>query len=167
MYKKVMADMEKTTLLRMRDEEGMSMQEIATSIGCSKATVYRIIGPMTPEERARRKSEAGRRGAASKWSKTSEGGYTVERKMHSYMQREEPQADAEPAAVLAVKRAPIMLSGAFMHYVVSADGKTIDVETEEGRALMQIPAEKLETFIAELTAIHKNIGVQKPMQFWG
>lgn len=82
------------------------------------------------------------------------------------MRREEPQEDAEPAAVLVVKRAPIMLSGAFMDYVVAADSKMIDVETE-GRTLMQIPAEKLETFIAELTAISRNIGAEKPMQFWG
>ena len=43
----------------------------------------------------------------------------------------------------------------------------IDVETDEGRTLIQIPAEKLGTFIEELTAIKKNIGQAEPMRMWG
>ena len=59
-----------------------------------------------------------------------------------------------------------MLAGSFMDYVVSADSKMIDVE-KEGRTLIQIPTDSLSTFINELAAISRNIGEQKPMQFWG
>lgn len=91
----------------------------------------------------------------------------MERKIHSYM----PPRDEEPApaAVLVMKpvKMAIPLRGEFMHYVISPDRDLIDVETEGGRALLQVPADKLDTFIAELNAIKKNIGAEKPMQFWG
>lgn len=162
MYKKVMADMDKTTLLRMRDEEGMTLGEIASAVGCTKSTICRILGPMSPEQRRQRKQQ----GARSRWSSATEGGYTVERKLQSFMPQAEAAKEEPAAAVLAVKRAPILLSGAFMDYVVSADSQMIDVE-KEGRTLIQIPAERLSEFIAELAAISRNIGEQKPMQFWG
>lgn len=166
--RKLLSDMDKTQLIKMR-EGGMSNIAIAKSLGCSQSTVYKILGPMPKEMRSRIAREAGARGGAAKWSKTSEGGYTVERKMHSFMHAsevlEQPERE-QAAAILAVKRAPIMLAGSFMDYVVSADSKMIDVE-KEGRTLIQIPTDSLSTFINELAAISRNIGAEKPMQFWG
>ena len=86
--------------------------------------------------------------------------------MKSFMPQPE-ESEQERAAVLAVKKSPVCLSGAYMCYCVSAERDTVDVETAEGRVLMQIPADKLETFIAELGAIKNNIGAERPMQFWG
>ena len=166
--RKLLSDMDKTQLIKMRSE-GMTNQEIADAVGCSKMTIYRILGPMSAEEKAQRQRAGGRRSAESKWSKTSEGGYTVERKMKSFMHApevlEQPEQE-QAAAILAVKRAPIMLTGSFMDYVVSADSKMIDVE-KEGRTLIQIPTDSLSTFINELATISRNIKEQKPMQFWG
>lgn len=71
--RKLLADMDKTQLLRMR-EEGMSDGEIAEAVGCCKMTIYRALGPLSPEQRQKRQREGGRSGAESKWSKTSEGG---------------------------------------------------------------------------------------------
>lgn len=171
MYRKTrgfMKDMDKNELLKMR-EGGMSNAAIAASLGCSQSAVYNILGPMPKEMRSRIARETGARGGRAKWSNQTEGGYTVERKMKSFMHAsevlEQPEQE-QAAAVLAVKRAPIMLSGQFMDYVVSADSKSVEVE-KEGRVLMQIPAENLVTFIKELAAISRNIGEQKPMQFWG
>ena len=159
-----MKDMDKTTLLKMR-EDGMTNAEIAVSLGCSKQTIYNIIGPMPAEMRKRIFRENGTRNLKAA-KERREGGYTVERKMQSYMPKSEKPEPEQAEAVLAVKRAPVMLSGAFMDYVVSADSKSVEVE-KEGRVLMQIPAENLTTFIKELAAISRNIGEQKPMQFWG
>lgn len=69
-----MKDMDKTTLLRMRDEENMTLQQIAMRVGCSKTTICNILGPMTPEERARRKAEGARRSAESRRRESPEGG---------------------------------------------------------------------------------------------
>ena len=73
MYKPLMSDMDKTQLLNMRDE-GMTYGEIATAVGCSRATVSRILGSMPPEMLRERRRAGGRRGSSTKWSKTSEGG---------------------------------------------------------------------------------------------
>ena len=74
----------------------------------------------------------------------------------------------EPArAVLAVRNSTINLLGSFMAYCISADRSVIDVETPEGRCLMQIPADKLDQFIDELTAIKKNINDKSYKPFWG
>lgn len=165
MYKKLMCDMDKATLLNMRDG-GMSNAEIAVSVGCSKATIYKLIGKQ-PEDISKRARNAGYARAWEARRKPAEGGYTTERKMQSFMPKRE---EAEPAsAVLVMKpvKMPIPLRGEFMHYVISPDRDLIDVETEGGRALIQIPAEKLDTFIAELNAIKKNIGAAQPMPFWG
>lgn len=167
MYKKLMQDMDKTTLLRMRDEEGMSYAEIAEAVGCSKGTIHRILGPLPMEVRRERQAAAGRKYGGGKATRTREGGYTVERKMQSFMRHEEPQEPARAVLVMKPVKMPIPLRGEFMHYCISADRDVIDVETEQGRALIQIPADKLDTFIEELTAISRNIGSEKPMQFWG
>lgn len=159
--RKLLADMDKTMLLKMR-EEGMTNQEIADAVGCSKMTIYRTLGPMTTEQRSVRN----RQNAYNRTAKISEGGYTVERKMQSFMpQREEPAK-----AVLVMKTlppAPIPLHGEFADYTISADRQTIEVENEKGRVLILVPAEKLGTFITELQAIEKNIAAENLMQFWG
>ena len=68
-----MKDMDKTTLLKMRDEEGMSINEMVAAVGCSKSTLYRILGPMPTEERVKRQSAGGKKGG---WNarKEREGG---------------------------------------------------------------------------------------------
>ena len=163
--RKLMADMDKTQLLRMRDEENMTYDEMAAAVGCSKTTLCKILGPMSPEQRAERKRAGGRKSSANRWSKSSEGGYTVERKLQSFKpQREEP----EPVkAVLTVKRRDIQLAGAYMHYTVSASGSCVDVETEQGNVLISVPNDKLDAFIEELTAIRHHLGDVKTMEFWG
>lgn len=69
-----MKDMDKTVLLRMRDDEGMTYAEMATALGCSKTTLISILGPMSPEERARRKAEGARRAREARMRKSPEGG---------------------------------------------------------------------------------------------
>lgn len=157
-----MKDMDKTTLLKMRDD-GMTNAEIAVSLGCSKQTIYNLIGSMPPEMRRRIFQENGANNLKAA-KERREGGYTVERKAPSMM----PQREAEPVkAVLAVKKAPIRLSGTFMHYTICPGREMIDVETEEGRTLIQVPADMLGTFIEELTAIQKNINTAQSVPFWG
>ena len=62
---------------------------------------------------------------------------------------------------------PVNLHGTFMDYYIPADRSRIDVETAEGRCLMQIPAEMLDTLIEELNAIRNNIGSEQVLPFWG
>ena len=69
-----MQDMDKTTLLRMRDEEGMTYEEMATALGCSKTTLMNILGPMTPEERKRRRLEGIKRSKEARRGNSHEGG---------------------------------------------------------------------------------------------
>ena len=87
-----------------------------------------------------------------------------ERKALSYT----PKRD-EAKAVLVMKpmQVAIPLHGSYMDYTISADRKTVDVDNSEGRTLMQIRAEMLDTFIAELTAIRNNIDGDGMRQFWG
>lgn len=89
------------------------------------------------------------------------------RKMKNFMP-EKPEPEEEPVrAVLAVRKAPVMLTGSFANYCVGADRDVVEVETTGGSVLMQIPADKLGAFIDELITIHKNIGKVQPMEFWG
>lgn len=161
--RKLLADMDKTQLLSMR-EQGMSNAEIALAVGVSKPTIYRMLGKQ-PEEITKARNASGYvKMAQTRFGNKSEGGYTVERKAKSYM----PRREEEPVkAVLAVKKSPIRLSGAFMHYTICPDREMIDVETEEGRTLIQVPADMLDTFIKELTAIQKNMNTAQSVPFWG
>lgn len=152
-----MKDMDKTVLLRMRDEEGMTYQEMATALGCSKSTLANILGPMTPEERAKRKAEGAKRSAETRWRKSPEGGFNTERKMKSFMPQREKEEQKRAVLVLKpVAPQPIPMHGEFMDYTISPDRQTVDVETEQGRCLMQIPVEKIGLFIDELDAIRRN-----------
>lgn len=164
-----MKDMNRADLLKMRDG-GMGNAAIAVSVGCSVKTIYDLIGPQPPEITKRNRREGMARASESRWSKTSVGGYTVERKMKSFMPPRE-ELEEQKKAVLVVKpmKTPIPLHGEYMDYVISADRDLIDVDTSEGRTLMQIQMDKLDLFIAELTAIKNNAGIDKPMkvQFWG
>lgn len=86
----------------------------------------------------------------------------MERKAPSFM----PQREDKPVdAVLVVKKAPIRLHGACFDYTL--DEKTVEVETEEGRVLLSMDTDKLGTFIEELQAIQKNMGVAQAAPFWG
>lgn len=157
-----MKDMDKTTLLKMRDD-GMTNAEIAVSLGCSKQTIYNLIGSMPPEMRRRIFQENGANNMKAA-KERREGGDTVERKAPSMM----PQREAEPVkAVLAVKKTDTHLTGTYKNYVVAADRSCIDVETDDGRTLLNIPADMLGTFIEELTTIQKNMNTVQSVQFWG
>ena len=159
--RKLLADMDKTQLLNMCDE-GLSNEEIAFRVGCSYQTIYRAIGKQPDHITVRRKSEGHVMIAGT--ARTSEGGYTVERKAPSFM----PQREEEPAkAVLVVKKAPIHLHGACFDYTLDESRKSLEVETEEGRVLLSMETDKLGTFIEELQAIRKNMSVAQTAPFWG
>lgn len=160
--------MDKTTLLRMRDEEGMTLNQIAIAVGCSKATISKILGPMTPEERHRRKVENGKKSCEIRWGKPIEGGYSVERKANSFMpQREQEEPKRAVLVMKTIAPQPIPLHGEFMDYTISPDRQTVDVETEQGRCLMQIPIERIGMFIDELDAIRRNAASGQALPFWG
>lgn len=157
-------DMDKTELLKMR-EDGMTNAQIASALGCSSWSIINLIGKqpdwMTRENRrkAMQNREANRRmdGTPMPASVSPRGGTAV--------REEEPKK-----CVLVVKTLPPMpipLHGEFMDYVISADRTSVDVETEQGRCLLQIPMEKIDTFIAELNAIKRNASSGAAGQFWG
>lgn len=157
-------DMDKTVLLKMR-EDGMTNAQIASALGCSSWSIINLIGKqpdwMTRENRrkAMQNRESNRRmdGTPMPAAQSPRGGTAV--------REEEPKK-----CVLVVKSLPPMpipLHGEFMDYVISADRTSVDVETEQGRCLLQIPMEKSDTFIAELNAIKRNASSGAAGQFWG
>jgi hypothetical protein len=158
-----MKDMNRADLLKMR-EGGMSNAAIAVSLGCSKTTVYQLIGKQPPEISKRNKELGYIAMRKENREKPTEEGYTVQRKAPSMMPRRE---EAPVKAVLAVRKSAIQLAGAFSNYTISPDRTLIDVEDASGRVLYQFQADKLDTFIAELTAIQRNIGQAQPMEMWG
>lgn len=154
MYRrKFMQDLSRSELMSMRDT-GMSNADIAQSLGCSVAMVYKLIGKQPPEM-----SRANR--SAARMDGTPQGKSRCGMEMDSEIPKR---------AVLVVKPTepqPINLHGAFMDYFIPADRSRIDVETPEKRCLMQIPAEMLDTLIEELNAIRNNIGSDTVLPFWG
>lgn len=157
-------DMDKTELLKMR-EDGMTNAQIASALGCSSWSIINLIGKqpdwMTRENRRKgmQNRESNRRmdGTPMPAAQSPRGGTAVH--------EEEPKK-----CVLVVKSLPPMpipLHGEFMDYVISADRTSVDVETEQGRCLLQIPMEKIDTFIAELNAIKRNASSGAAGQFWG
>ena len=161
-------DMDKGKLLEMR-AAGMSNREIAAAQGCSYWSINNLIGPqpaeMTLANRSKAIAEANRsRGCAGV------------RKVNSFMHPEDAQAAVkdEPQithrAVLVKKNVapqPIPLHGEFMDYTISADRKMVDVETEQGRCLIQIPIDKIGLFIEELDAIRRNAAGGENLVMWG
>lgn len=85
--RKLLADMDKTQLLRMRDE-GMSNAEIASAVGCCDVTLRKLIGKQ-PDWITQKNRETGHRAMAkTKREKYSEGG------VHRGVQDDELQAAA-------------------------------------------------------------------------
>ena len=71
--RKLMADMDKTQLLNMR-EEGMSNAEIAQAVGCCSVTILKLIGKQ-PDWITQKNRTAGYSAMAqTKREKYSEGG---------------------------------------------------------------------------------------------
>lgn len=68
-----MKDMNRADLLSMR-EGGMSNAAIAASVGCSKATIYSLIGAQPPEISKRNKELGYASRRKENREKTSEGG---------------------------------------------------------------------------------------------
>lgn len=162
-------DMDKTVLLKMR-EDGMTNKEIANALDCSPGSIYNLIGRQ-PEEMTRQSRVKNASNARSAQAQRRMDGTlmsvpaSVLARGDSIAREEEPKK-----CVLAVKpllSMPIPLHGQFMDYVISADRTSVDVENEQGRCLLQIPMEKIDTFIAELNAIKRNVGAGTTAQFWG
>lgn len=161
-------DMSMAKLLEMR-EAGMSNREIAAAQGCSYWSIHNLIGPQPPEMTLANRSKATTK------SNVRRGGAGV-RKVNSFMHPEDAQAAVkdEPQithrAVLVKKNVapqPIPMHGEFMDYTISADRQMVDVETEKGRCLIQIPIDKIGLFIEELDAIRRNAAVGENMVMWG
>lgn len=157
-----MKDMDKTALLKMR-EEGLSNLQIARKIACSPTTIYNLIGRQ-PTWMTERDRNAG----FERWRAKRMDGTPMPASVSpsgDAVREEEPKK-----CVLVVKSLPPMpipLHGEFMDYIISADRTSVDVETEQGRCLLQIPMEKIDTFIAELEAIKRNASSGAAGQFWG
>lgn len=159
-----MKDMNRADILAMR-EGGMGNVAIAQSLVCSTKTVWDLIGAQ-PKEITNRNRQLGiQRAKEERWSNKREGGYTVERKMKSFMPHDEPEE--ETIAALVVKASPIWLHGEYMEYTIAADKSRVDVYTGDGAALISVPRDKLKAFIAELQSIEKHIDTCRPMEFWG
>lgn len=158
-------DIDRTELLAMR-EQGMSNQEIAKSLAVSYTTIFNLIGrqpkELTDASRCRGQS---RRQQAIRESRMGTPVQMATSPMRNDVREEEPRK-----CILVMKSlppAPIPLHGEFMDYIISADRTSVDVETEHGRCLLQIPMDKIGTFIAELNAIKRNVGAGTTAQFWG
>lgn len=158
-----MKDMNRADLLSMR-AGGMGNVAIAKSLGYSPAMVYKLIGKQPEEITRRARQETAKRAREAKNER--EEGYVVSRERKALIYT--PKRD-EAKAVLVLKpmQVAIPLHGSYMDYTISADRKTVDVDNSLGRTMPQIPADMLDTFIAELTAIRNNIGEDGMRQFWG
>ena len=169
-----MQDLDKTKLLEMRNERFMSNSQIAFELGCSQSTIYKLIGPMPKEMLHAKKVEYGYKGAMIKHGKDyqAEAEQAVKNLQQAEPEKhEQPEVTALPAkpekGVLAVRPAELKLWGDFGCYTISEKRDQIDVENAEGRVLINVPAGKLDTFIAELQAIARNIGsASKHVEMW-
>ena len=71
--RKLLADMDKTQLLKMRDE-GMSNKEIAQAVGCCDVTIRKLIGRQPDWITQKNKATGYAAMAKTKREKRSEGG---------------------------------------------------------------------------------------------
>lgn len=155
------ADMNKDELLKMRHDRFMSNAQIARELGVSQSTIYNLIGPMPKEMLREKRKEYGYRGAMVKYGMDSAAEKSLEGVRETVAEPEViPAQREEPAAkpALALRPSVLQLWGDFGHYTISEKRDQIDMENSEGRVLINVPADKLETFIAELQAIARNIG---------
>ena len=132
-------------LLRMR-EEGMSNQEIADSLDVGYQTILRLIG----------KQPAGTRKSCPD--------RTPRRKVtHSETAR--PTQDVSAQACLVVQDRTVMLKGTFAAYEIPVRKKCVEISCEHGN--VSVPFDKLDDFVAELSAIRRRLdGLRVENEMW-
>lgn len=158
------ADLNKDELLKMRSERFMSNSQIAHELGVSQSTIYNLIGAMPKEMLREKRKEWGYKGALIKYGYDYQNPPTEDPAAQetaipapAAIQPELPKAEERIKPALALKPSVLQLWGDFGHYTISEARDRIDVENEEGRVLIAVPAEKLDAFIAELSAISRNL----------
>lgn len=158
MYKKTVSDM-RDEMLRMRNEDEMSNQQIADALHISYWAVRNEIGPQ-PDHITLRSRQA----TAANARVYSTYGRAGTRKAQ---EADEEKVPKKAVLVMRVEKHPIPLRGAFKDYLISADRETVTVMTQSGDVEVNVPVDDLGAFIDELTAIKNNIGAEMPPQFWG
>lgn len=163
------ADMNKDELLKMRSERFMSNSQIAHELGVSQSTIYNLIGPMPKEMLREKRKEWGYKGALVKYGRDYQNTPEEEPATPALaaIRPEPPKPEEKSKPALAIKPSVLQLWGDFGHYTISEARDMIDVENGEGRVLINVPADKLDTFIAELSAISRNIaGSRSHVEMW-
>jgi len=145
MGRSLLKDMDIENLYSMR-REGMSNIEIAKSLGVSKQTVYRLIGPQPKELTSRMCSEA-KTGA-----KTIAPART---------------AEPEPEACLVVETRQIALAGTCFCYRIDTRDMQVAVISTERTQSIYVDVNKLGDFIKELSAIKRKMeGAKMTNEMW-
>lgn len=137
--KSLIEDVSLAELRRMRDEERMSNQMIADSLGITVTTVRRYLGNQPKDLR-----KAPIRNSAVRF-------------------RPEKPAEEEREACLAVTDRTVQLdNGSGRQYTVFPREGRVSVSFSGEALTFTLQADQLDSFIAELDAIRRHIGAEKP-----
>lgn len=145
--RKLLDDVSREELLRMREEEGLSNWEIGMRLGVSKQTIYRIIGKQPPHIR-------------------TECGLQAAEKERRRENANQPKQEKEiiPACLVLDMRM-YQLQGSFACYRVCDKDRTIQITTASGDQ-MDMQLENVDDFIRELQAISRHMQKPAPMEAW-
>lgn len=134
----ILKDVSVGELLRMREDEEMSNQQIADALDVSYATVLHLIGKQPPQVRGNRR-------------------YSIPKTNSAVNEDAHDSADAESKpACLVVEDRTVVLKGIFASYEIPVRKKRIEIDCCECGSV-QVPFDKLDDFVAELQAISRNM----------
>lgn len=137
----ILKDVSVGELLHMREDEGMSNQQIADSLDVSYKTILRLIGKQPPQVRGNRRYSI---------PKTNGVVRAVNEDAH-----DSADAESKPAC-LVVEDRTVVLKGIFASYEIPVRKKRIEIDCCECGSV-QVPFDKLDDFVAELQAISRNM----------
>lgn len=135
---------------RMREEEGLTNNEIAERLDCSSQTVWRYIGPMPPEIVRAAKSMGGRN----------------RKKIPLQIDRIEtlPKAPTQPEPVeespvyMLTQNEVITVLSTTRKYTIDKDLEMVRVESCEGDGELLLNYNDIDTLIIELRMIRRKMG---------
>lgn len=146
----VLKDVSVSELLRMREDEGMSNQQIADSLDVSYQTILRLIGKQPSRVRSSRQYSVPRMGARSCESADD----VVASTTHT-----------SAPACLVVEDRTVTLKGTFAAYEIPVRKKCVEIGCDYGS--IRVPFDKLDDFVAELSAIQRRLdGLRVENEMW-
>lgn len=153
MRRSITHEVSASEMRRMREEEGLTNNEIGERLGCSGQTIYRYIGPMPPEM----VREAKRRGGQLRHERQPKP-LQIDRieTMPKAPAQPEP-VEESPVSMLTLNEV-ITVSSTTRKYTIDRSTEDVLIESLDGDGEIILKYDDIDTLIIELRMIRRKMG---------